>query len=359
MKINPLRIIFVTAWKDLQILLEDMGFLVVIILLPTIFSILMGTINQRALDSSKKSITFPVALINQDNGAYGAQIVKILEDMHVLDLTSPSTSEEARQQVLDSEVVAAVVIPPDLTQNVDAYKPSQIVVLVDRNQQSYGEIVTGIMKEVLSPIVLVGELSYGIRTLLADHEPYQQAGEAAKRGFVAQSLAANMAQVQKMQADPWVRLQVKNSAGKDLVIVPENIFTMVVPSFCVMFAFFIVFRRRSAERKTRRHIPPLDGRAASPLDDHPGKNAGLSDDRHPQGEPHLRRRQHHFRHAAGQLLPGPGAADDCHGSCRDGARHYDRLHLQDRSPGGHHRHPTGLHNGRARRLLRLRRRAAV
>jgi ABC-2 type transport system permease protein len=240
MKTNPLRIIFVTAWKDLQILLKDMGFLVVIILLPVIFSILMGTINQRAINDSKKSITFPVALVNQDSGAYGAQIVKILEDIDALELTILAAPEDARQQVLDSKVVAAVVIPPDLSQNVDTYAPSQVLVLVDRTQQEYGRIVTGIMKEVVSPIVLVGELSYGIRALLSEYEPYQQADEASKRGFVAQSLAANMAQVQKMQADPWVKLQAKTSEGKDLVIVPDNIFTMVVPSFCVLFAFFIV-----------------------------------------------------------------------------------------------------------------------
>lgn len=49
-----------------------------------------------------------------------------------------------------------------------------------------------------------------------------------------------MAQVQKMQAEPWVKVQAVNSEGKDLVIVPDNIFAMIVPSFTVMFAFFIV-----------------------------------------------------------------------------------------------------------------------
>ncbi len=240
MKINPVRATFVTAWKDLQVIFKDRGFLVVVLALPAIFSVLFGTINQRSLENSRQSITFPVAVVNQDSGAYGAQIVKILESIDALELTNLAAPDEARQQVLDSNVMAAILIPADLTQNVDAYKPSQVLVLVDRSQQQYGKMVTGIMNEVISPVVLVGELSYGIRTILTEFEPYQQADEATRRGYEAQSLAVNMAQVQKMQADPWVKLQAKTSEGKDLVLVPDNIFAMVVPSFTVMFAFFIV-----------------------------------------------------------------------------------------------------------------------
>jgi ABC-2 type transport system permease protein len=240
MKTNPLRIILVTAWKDLQIIFRDRGFLVVVLLLPAVFSIFFGTINQQAIENSRSSITFPVALVNQDAGAYGSQIAKIMAGIDVLKLTTLETPAEAEALVRDSQVVAAVLIPPDLTRQVDSYQPSQVTVLVDPTQQNFGGIVTGIIKEVVSPVVLVGELSYGIRTLLADYTPYQQADEATRRGFVAQSLAVNMSQVQKMQSEPWVKVSARNSEGKDLVIVPDNLFAMIVPMFTVMFAFFIV-----------------------------------------------------------------------------------------------------------------------
>lgn len=240
MKTNPFRIILVTAWKDLQVIFRDRGFLVVVLLLPAVFSIFFGTINQQAIENSRSSITFPVAIVNQDAGAYGSQIAKIMTDIDVLKLTTLDTPAEAEALVRDSQVVAAVLIPPNLTQQVDAYQPSQVTVLVDPTQQNFGGIVTGIMKEVVSPVVLVGELSYGIRTLLADYSPYQQADEATRRGFVAQSLAVNMAQVQKMQSEPWVKVSARNSEGEDLVIVPDNLFAMIVPMFTVMFAFFIV-----------------------------------------------------------------------------------------------------------------------
>lgn len=240
MKRNLLRATLAIAWKDFQVIFADRGLLVVIVVLPAAFSLLFGTINQRAFENSKKSIVFPIAVVNQDPGAYSKQIIKILDEIDALAVTNLASEAEAEQQVLASKYVAAVLIPPDLTEKVDAYQPSQITVLVDPTQKNYGGIVTGIMKNVISPVVLVGELSYGIRTLLSEYQPYEQADEATRRGYEAQSLAVNLAQVQKIQADPWVKVSAKTSTGKDLIVIPESLFSMIVPSFTVMFAFFIV-----------------------------------------------------------------------------------------------------------------------
>jgi ABC-2 type transport system permease protein len=237
---NPFRSILSIAWKDLQMIFKDRGFLVVVIFLPAVFSVFFGTVNQKSMDNSKKPITLPIALVNQDAGPYGEQIARILSEIENFKITALDTPESAEAEVRSSKFMAAVLIPPDLSQNVDAYQPSEIEVLLDPTQESYGQIIPGILKDVVSPVVLVGELSYGIRTLLADYPPYQQADGATRRGFEAQSLAANMAQVQKMQSEPWVRVQAKDSEGKDLVMVPDNLFSMIVPMFTVMFAFFIV-----------------------------------------------------------------------------------------------------------------------
>ena len=237
---NPLHAIFSVAWKDMQILFKDRGFLIVVIFLPSIFSVLFGSVNQKAMDKERASIPLPMALVNQDDGVYGEQIVKVLNEIESFDIQTPDSIEAAEQLVGDSKVMAAILIPAGLTDNVNSYQPSTIVVMIDPTQESYASVITGIMKEVVSPVVLVGELSYGIRTLLADYPAYQQADANTRRGFEAQSLAANMASVQKMQADPWIKVEAKTSQGKDLIIVPDNLFAMIVPSFTVMFAFFIV-----------------------------------------------------------------------------------------------------------------------
>ncbi len=249
---NPFRSIISVAWKDLQVIFKDRGFLVVVIFLPSVFSMLFGTINQKAMDNSRSSITLPIALVNQDNGSYGEQIAKILGNIEAFKITILATPTEAEEQVRNSQVMAAVLIPPGLTQNVNTYQPSEIQVLLDPTQEDYARVIPGILKDVVSPVTLVGELSYGIRTLLQDYAPYQQADEATKRGLEAQSLAVNMAQVQKQQAEPWVKVAAITSTGKDLVVVPDNIFAMVVPSFVVMFAFFIVGAMASDLLKERQ-----------------------------------------------------------------------------------------------------------
>lgn len=250
--INPLRSIISVAWKDLQVIFKDRGFLVVVIFLPSVFSMLFGSINQKAMDNSNSSITLPIALVNQDEGSYGEQIAKIMGNIEAFKITILVTPAEAEEQVRSSQVMAAVLIPPGLTQNVNTYQASEIQVLLDPTQEDYARIIPGILNDIVSPVTLVGELSYGIRTLLQDYPSYQQADEATKRGLEAQSLAVNMAQVQKQQAEPWVKVAAITSTGKDLVIVPENIFAMVVPSFVVMFAFFIVGAMASDLLKERQ-----------------------------------------------------------------------------------------------------------
>ncbi len=82
--INPLRSIISVAWKDLQVIFKDRGFLVVVIFLPSVFSMLFGSINQKAMDNSNSSITLPIALVNQDEGSYGEQIAKIMGNIEAL-----------------------------------------------------------------------------------------------------------------------------------------------------------------------------------------------------------------------------------------------------------------------------------
>jgi len=237
---NSLRATLSSAWKDLQVIFKDRGGLVVIILLPSIFSILFGSVNQSLSSQGEETLKFPVILVNQDTGTYGEQITKVLSGIDVLEIQPADSAEGAEQEVLNSKAVAAILIPPGLSEDIDAYQPSQITVIVDPTQETYARMIPGLLTQVVSPFVIQGELSYGIRTILAEYTEYQQADEATRRGFEAQSLAAQMAQVQKMTADPWIRIETRNQDDKELVTVPTNLFSLVVPSFTVLFAFFIV-----------------------------------------------------------------------------------------------------------------------
>jgi ABC-2 type transport system permease protein len=237
---NPLRALFLSAWKDIQVIAKDRGLLVVIILLPAVFSILFGSVNQGLSKTGDDGLQFPIAIVNQDEGPVGEKMAEILESIEVLKPSRFGDAETGIQQVRDGKLLAAVLIPAGLSANLEAYEPSEIEILVDPAQEQFTRWLPGIMEEVAAPFAVQGEISYGVRSLLAENEIYQQADEKARNAYEAQSMAVQMAEVAKMLSDPWIRLNVETREGKEVVVIPQNLFAMVVPSFTVLFAFFTV-----------------------------------------------------------------------------------------------------------------------
>jgi ABC-2 type transport system permease protein len=239
MKPNPIRVALSTTWKDMQVLFRDRGLLAIIIGLPLVMSVLGSYVNQQ-MSSSSEGVTFPVILVNQDNDLYGKQIETILKDIDVLDITRLDSPEEAENQVRESKVLAAIILPSDLTEAVNSYTQAQVEVVIDPTQQEFASIITAIMNEVVGPVAVQGEISYAIRTLLSEIPAYQQADAATQNAVAMQSFGVQMAQVQELANDPWVSIESRTLQGEDVVILPDNMFALFVPGFVVMFAFFIV-----------------------------------------------------------------------------------------------------------------------
>ncbi len=250
--LQMLRAVLATAWKDIQVIFKDRGGLVVIILLPAVFSILFGSLNQALSDTEESKIKFSVVVFNQDSGSYGDQIMSVLGDIDVLSLKEVGSEEEAVQRVIDSEAIAAILIPDILSQNLTDHQPGEIDVILDPTQEQFAEWIPGIMSEVIAPFVIQAELSYGIHSVLSEAPGYADLDEGTRQGFEAQNLAVQMAQVQQMLMDPWVTVRITDQESEDLVIVPTNLFALLVPSFTVMFAFFIVGAMASELLKERQ-----------------------------------------------------------------------------------------------------------
>jgi ABC-2 type transport system permease protein len=239
MKTNPIRVTLSTAWKDLQVIFRDRGLLVVIIGLPLIMSVLNGYINQQ-FSGSSEGLTFPVILVDQDHDLYGKQIETILKNIDVLDVTIMTSPAEAENQVRDSKVLAAIIIPPDLTEAVGRYERTEVEVVIDPTQQEFASIITAIMNEVVGPVTVQGEVSYAINTLLNEIPAYREADAATQNAAMMQSFGVQMVQIQQMEANPWVSIETRTIEGEDVILIPDNMFSLFVPGFVVMFAFFIV-----------------------------------------------------------------------------------------------------------------------
>jgi ABC-2 type transport system permease protein len=237
---NFVRTTLSVAWKDLQVIFKDRGLVFVIIGLPLIMSVFYGYLNQKAF-AATEGITFPVAVVNLDQDVYGNQIVKILENINVLEITMENSLTSAEAQVRESKVLAAIILPAGLSKNVNNYQPSEVQVMIDPTQRQLASTITAIMQDVLSPVVVQGEVSYAIRTLLSEIPEFQQADPKTQNALAMQSYGVQMAQVQKMQSDPWIGLEMTSTTqNKNTVVIPKNIFALFAPGFVVMFTFFIV-----------------------------------------------------------------------------------------------------------------------
>ncbi len=249
---NTIKILCAAAWKDLQVIFRDRSFLVVVIFLPMVFSMMFGYMNQQMSQGGTEGVHFPVVVVNQDQKTFGNQIVDILKSISVLKITILNDPAQAAQQVRDSQVMAAIFIPATLTENVQSYTPSEVEVLVDPTQLEIASKITDMMHEVIAPIVVQGEVSYAVRTLLSEVPMYQQADEQTRQALAMQSFGVEMSQVQKMQADPWVKVESKTASGEDLVLIPNNMFAMFTPGFTVLFAFFVVSSMASELLREKR-----------------------------------------------------------------------------------------------------------
>lgn len=237
--VRPLEAIVSTAWKDIQVLFKDTGLLIIIIGLPMIFSILNGMLNQ-STDQKSGDLSIPVVVVNEDDGIYGGQILRILEGIDVLAITELDNRSAAEEQVRDSNAVAAVTLPRDFSLKLAAHESSIIEVMEDPTQQSLAGVVPGILREVAAPVVVQGEVQYAIQNLLASSPEYQSLDAETQSGLAAQSMAVQMAQVQKMMSDPWVSVDATTTEGEDVIVLADNVFSLLVPSFTVLFAFFLV-----------------------------------------------------------------------------------------------------------------------
>jgi len=224
------------AWKELQVVFADRGALIVLFLLPVLMASMMGS---ASVPKGGGPPQLPVALVNQDTGAFGAQVASILRGISALRLQELSLPAAAEDAVAAGKALAAVVIPRNLSQNIEAHVPSQVQVVVDPAQEQYGGIVTGIMKDVLAPVALQGEIQYGIRAVLSELGLYNQADPNARRAIEAQNLGVMMTQVQAMQENPLIRVESEDPVGVKRLL-PSDVFAVFMPAFTVMFAFFLM-----------------------------------------------------------------------------------------------------------------------
>jgi ABC-2 type transport system permease protein len=226
------------AWKDLLIVLKDKGALAVYFLMPLLFASLMGMVFGNT-GSEEKQIEVATLLVNQDGGSYGQMLADGLKGAEVLVVEDVADAALAEQRVAEGDAPAALIIPADLSAKIDAGEPVAITIVKDPAQQEAASIVAGITNRAMAEIGMLGELRYGIHTVLAESPDYDRASLELRQAVEAQTLGVIWTQVQQMRQNPVIAVNEEAVAGAEEVQ-PWNPITYYVPSFTVAFAFFLI-----------------------------------------------------------------------------------------------------------------------
>ena len=226
------------AWKEIQLIARDRSWLAMLFLLPLLIGGLMGGINVQMSRPGEATILLRVCLVQQDTGAFGAQVAKTVQAIRELKVETFGTVAEAEQRVATGEAAAAIIIPADFSQKIDAYTPTAVQVVIDPAQRESAGIVTGIMNQVVAEVVVWGEVQHGIRTVLDESGVLASASLQTRRAVEAQNLGVIMTQLAEMRRNPAIGVVNEDLAGARVEGGGvEQFFALLFPGLAVMFAF--------------------------------------------------------------------------------------------------------------------------
>ena len=140
-----------STYKEFLLVTRDLGGLAVLFLMPLLLVIVITTIQDNSFKSIKET-KLPILLVDMDKGKVSEDILKSLAESRLFQVDMAATDEEAKQQVLKGDYQLAIVIPENLSsdlqikinENVDG-----ILAKFSDNEESIPEVKSKMMpKEV-------------------------------------------------------------------------------------------------------------------------------------------------------------------------------------------------------------------
>lgn len=250
------------AWeitkKDLRLLVRDRRTLAVLLVLPLILIAIIGGSTGRLLGWQKENQQLKILIVEETRSELADKVVKTLSGRDGLAITRVQSHATATQMINDGEAIVAMVIGPKFPEKVEALELSDIL---NPNQGRLAEGMPGLdiafesKPSYASTSAIVGQLVFAdtLRTLV----PHV----ARKNKLVARYVDRLEKSAAEEPAPPRAAAPAdsKSQAAKN-----DQVFSLVVPSYTVMFVFFllnIMARSFIAEREMgtlrRLRIAPI------------------------------------------------------------------------------------------------------
>lgn len=229
------------AWKEIQVFIRDRGALALLFLFPILLSSVQGGANlMMAAEGETTSILLQVGLVNEDTGPFGSEVSKAIQSIDVLEVETLTREDEAEGKVAKGEAAAAIVIPADFSEKIDAYTPVAIEVIVDPAQPESISIITGIMNQVVDEVTIWGEVQYGIRAVLENSGLLDGATTEQMAAIGAQNLGVIMTRLNEMRSNPAIEVISEDLQGEAAEGGITAYLSYVFAAYIVLFIFFVV-----------------------------------------------------------------------------------------------------------------------
>ena len=114
--------IFLIGWKDVMLAFRDRAALILMLAAPFALTIGLGFVTGRFSSTSSSGVSnIPVALVNQDSGQIGSSLVDGFQSQGLAELVTVqifNDPAQARQQVDEDKMAAAIVIPAGFSASI-------------------------------------------------------------------------------------------------------------------------------------------------------------------------------------------------------------------------------------------------
>ncbi len=227
------------AWKitlkDLRLLQRDRRTLFILVALPLIFITILGLSTGQFLTMQDKNQLIQIAIVNEDPGELAAQFAENLRTKDGLDSKLVVNREEAVGKLETGIFMAVISIGPKFQERVEELTVADILYL-DEGQLSEGlkslDIEVICRASFMNTEGIVRQLVFG--SAVQSLAPYvTRKNKLASR--LIENGRAEFAERREIAAGKTPPTQTDAASGAK-----DNVYQILVPSYTVMFAFFLV-----------------------------------------------------------------------------------------------------------------------
>src|SRR6266446_6826792 len=223
--------------KDVRLLVRDKRALFVLVALPLTFITILGFSAGQLFSQKEKGKKYRLGVVNEDASKYSADLLAEVRKIEALDVSELSDLAEAREMLADGKIEVLAHIGPRYHELVDDLDLSDVVdteagKLAGKLRSLDIEVQAGAFLVNAAEIVETLVFSFAVKTVFPD--VLKRTEQPLYNRLMVKIAKARQAARKQPREEPR---NTEIAAGKSRA---DVVYQFLVPSYTVMFVFFIV-----------------------------------------------------------------------------------------------------------------------